>query len=144
VIWSPEADAGRKPTPTAGPSVRLRGLLQGVASAAVGALFWWLGWRGIAVVAWALGGSVSLAALLSPGLLYAAFERLFASTGRIVAGALTWVILLPIFYLFFYPFGVLFRRGRRDRLQRFYEPGAESYWEPVPVRTIANPHEKQY
>ena len=38
--------------------------------------------------------------------------------------------MIPIFYLFFLPFGKLLRRGRHDRLRRYYESEAESYWEP--------------
>jgi hypothetical protein len=43
---------------------------------------------------------------------------------------MTWIVMIPIFYLFFLPFGKLLRRGRNDRLRRYYEREAETYWEP--------------
>jgi hypothetical protein len=96
-------------------------------------------------VAWTLGGVVAVAALLSPGLAYVAIERLFAAAGRALGGALTWLVLPPMFYLVFYPFGLLLRRGRRDRLSRFYEPSAPTYWEKVaPTATSPASHERQY
>jgi hypothetical protein len=38
------------------------------------------------------------------------------------------VLLVPLFVLFFLPFGLLARRGRRDRLGRFFDPDAPTYW----------------
>jgi len=40
------------------------------------------------------------------------------------------LLLVPIFYLAFAPFGLLLRRGRRDRLRRRLDPEAASHWEP--------------
>jgi hypothetical protein len=50
---------------------------------------------------------------------------------------------VPIFYLLFAPFGELLRRGRRDRLHRYFEPDAESYWEPHMVIRSSS-RERQY
>jgi hypothetical protein len=47
-----------------------------------------------------------------------------------VGRLLTWVLLVPLFYAFFLPFGALLRRGRSDRLARRFDAGATSYWEP--------------
>jgi hypothetical protein len=33
------------------------------------------------------------------------------------------------FYLIFLPFGLLFRRGRRDSMRRYFEADQESYWQ---------------
>jgi hypothetical protein len=124
-IW-----AWRTP-PAAAPSAprrRLRGALQGAVALAVGAVLRALGWPTAGAVALALGSAVALSALLSPGFLYAGFERLFAATGRAVANALGALLLPLLFYGIFTPFALLFRRGRRDAMTRFYEPDAASYW----------------
>jgi hypothetical protein len=128
-IWdwraSTATDAARDPSPT-----RRRGLIQGAVGAAVGGGFWMLGWHGVAVAACVIAGVVAAAALLSPGGLYAAIQRLIEATAHAVGVGLSWLLLVPFFYLFFAPFGALFRRGRRDRLCRRYESDAATYWEP--------------
>jgi len=112
------------------PRVHLRASLQALAGVAFGALCWALGSRGIATAAFTLAGVILLASLLSPAGLYAAIQRFFDASGRVIGRAMSWVVMVPIFYLFFLPFGILFRRGRRDRLHRRFEKGAPSYWEP--------------
>jgi hypothetical protein len=111
-------------------SARRRGVIQGAVGGLVGAAFWLLGWHGFASVAFVLAGLVATAALLSPLGLYAGIHRLIEATGHAVGVGLSWLLLVPFFYLFFAPFGSLFRRGRRDRLRRRYEAEAETYWEP--------------
>jgi hypothetical protein len=110
------------------PRRRLRGALQGATALAVGAALSALGWPTAGGIALALGGAVALSALLSPGFLYAGIERLFAATGRGVANALNALLLPLLFFGVFTPFALLFRRGRRDAMTRFYEPDAASYW----------------
>jgi hypothetical protein len=109
---------------------RRRGALQFAATLAVAAVFWLAGLRGFAFGALALGSVALLAALVSPRGLHAAIQRLVEATGRVVGTALAWILLTPVFYLFFAPFGLALRRGRRDRLQRRFDPAAQSYWEP--------------
>jgi hypothetical protein len=124
-------------------SVRLRGSLQALAGYAIAAaihLFWS---KTVAAVALALTTVVLFCALVSPHGLYALVRRLFDATGRVVGHATTWAVMTPIFYLFFLPFGKLLRRGRRDRLRRYYESEAETYWEPhTPMQTSTL--ERQY
>jgi hypothetical protein len=65
--------------------------------------------------------------------------------GRRIGRALTWLLLVPLFYLFFLPFGLLFRRGRRDRLKRYFDREATTYWETLEGPTAASSsHETQW
>ena len=66
--------------------------------------------------------------LLSPTRAYSALLEGVSSIGEAVGTALTWTLLTPVFYLFFLPFGLLFRRGRGDRMGRRFEPERASYW----------------
>ena len=50
---------------------------------------------------------------------------------------------IPLFYIFFLPFGKLLRRGRRDRMQRYSDEEAKSYWE-TPEDTDDTIMERQY
>jgi hypothetical protein len=119
--------------------------LQAAVAALLGGaiLFFWS--RAIGTVVLAVASIVGLSALVSPLGLYAAIERLFLALGRATGRVLTWVLLVPVFYGFFAPFGSLLRRGRRDRLKRRLEPDAASYWEPHAGPTAgSSSQERQY
>lgn len=130
VIWTGRAEAASPPAKRGakGPHARLRGLLQGGVGIAFGALLVWLGHPRIGTVAASLGALVAVAALVSPTGLFAAIESGFATLGAWTGRALTWLLMPAIFYGFFMPFGLLFRRGRRDAMRGFYESEAPTYW----------------
>jgi hypothetical protein len=140
--WRDRATGFRKVT--AG-RVRLRGLLQAALAALLGSaiLFFWS--RAIGTAVLAIATIVAFSALASPLGLFAAIERLFLTLGHATGTLLTWILLVPVFYGFFVPFGRLMRRGRRDRLKRHLEADAETYWEPHAGPTAASTsHERQY
>lgn len=142
-IWRWRAAEAQAEPAAPAPRVRLRGSLQATAGAAFGLACWWFGARGIATVAFALAGLVLLSALASPTGLYAVLQRFFDASGRVLGRVMSWVVMLPIFYLFFVPFGWLLRRGRRDRLHRSFDAQATTYWEPhTPMRSSTI--ERQY
>ena len=135
-IWRWRAAEPQAASATPAPRIRLRGSLQASAGAAFGLACWWFGARGIATVAFALAALVLVSALASPTGLYAALQRFFDASGRVIGRAMSWIVMAPIFFLFFAPFGRLFRRGRRDRLHRTFDADAETYWEPhAPMRS---------
>jgi hypothetical protein len=108
-------------------SRRKRAAVQALVGAAVGGLVY-LRSPTMAMVVWALAAAGLLLALLSPDRGHAALERALAWFGRAVGRGLAVVLLVPLFVLFFLPFGLLARRGRRDRLERFFDPEAATYW----------------
>jgi hypothetical protein len=118
-------------------------VLQALAGFSVGFVFYVFGLRAFAAVAGALAALVLFAVLVSPTGLYAGLQRLFEATGRVVGRGMTWLVMVPLFYLFFLPFGLLMRRGRRDRLRRFCDGGASTYWEPH-SEVQARSRERQY
>lgn len=137
--------ASESPAETAAPvgRIRLRGSLQASAGGAFGLGLWLIGARSIATVAFALAATVLVSALASPTGLYAGLQRFFDASGRVIGRAMNWIVMAPIFYLFFVPFGKLLRRGRRDRLHRRFDAEAKTYWEPhTPVPTSSL--ERQY
>jgi len=143
--WRNPGHEGAEPASELPGSLRVRGLIQGAITGAIGAavfLFWWRGF-GIAILVFA--SVVALSALLSPSGLYAMLLRLFAATGNVVGRALTWLLLTPMFYGFFLPFGAIMRRNRRDRLKRFYDAEASTYWEDHEGETLGSRSlERQY
>ena len=124
-----------------------RGALQAGAGLAVAGGLAWLGHRTPAIVVGSVASAIGLAALVSPLGLFAAIERVFAALAVRIGQALTWTLLPAIFYLFFAPFGLLFRRGRRDSMRRFFDRDATSYWTVRGERgghTASAPHERPY
>jgi hypothetical protein len=109
--------------------VRRRALLQALAGAAFGSVCFLFWSRSVAYFAFAMAALVLVSALVSPSGLHAGMQRLFETTGRVLGRAMTWLLMAPLFYLFFLPFGMILRRGKRDRLRRYFDPEAESYWE---------------
>ena len=128
VIWNWREAAPASGSPRSAASLRTRGALQAVAGATVGGLVLAFVSKTFGFVILGIASLILLSALLSPTGLYAAIDRGFAALGRGVGIVLTWLTLPVIFFLFFVPFGFLFRRGRRDSMRRFYEVSATSYW----------------
>jgi hypothetical protein len=134
--------AAPAPTPR---QIRIRGTVQFLVGATVATLFYLYGPVAIAYAVYTFASLVLLSALTSPTGLYAGFDRLFHWTGRLVGRALTWALMVPLFYGVFLPFGKLFRRGARDRMRRHMEPDAATYWEPHSGNTAASTsHTRQY
>jgi hypothetical protein len=114
--------------------------MAGAAVASALYLFWS---QAVGTVVFCIAAIILLSALASPTGVYRAIQGLFETLGNVTGRVLTWVMLVPLFYLFFLPFGLLMRRGRRDRMKRFFEPDAESYWEPHKAFSAAD-HERQF
>jgi len=142
VIWNwrgPQTNGARIP---AG-NPRLKGAIQGLVGMSVALAIHLYGARTIGTLVFCVSTIVLLSALLSPTGIYRAVEGLFTTLGNATGRALTWLMLVPLFYLFFLPFGFLLRRGRRDQLKRRFEPDQESYWEPHKPFSAAD-HERQF
>lgn len=108
-------------------ALRREGVLRGAIGLIIGtALYFWK--PPLAYVAWSLSGVVLFAALVSPGGFYAAIGRGLARFGEWVGRFLAVVLLTPVFFLFFLPFGRLTRWGKRDKLERWFDRAAPSYW----------------
>ncbi len=128
VIWDWRAEETQDPQGDSAASLRVAGLLQSAAAFTVSGLFWFFGVLLVAYIAAFMGSLVLLLSLLSPTGLFAAFRRAMQGLAEKVGLMLSWILLPAIFYAFFVPFGVLFRRGKRDAMKRFYEPDVASYW----------------
>jgi len=123
--WRGESDDRAARAAKARRGAILRGVIGGLAGAG---FFFLLARPSFAVVVWSISGLTLLLGLASPLGAYAALDRVVLGASRVVGAVLTWVLLTPVYYLFFAPFGALFRRGRRDKLQRALEKDRASYW----------------
>lgn len=122
-------NSSKAPDPReAAKKLRRRGLVQTAIGLAIGALVWFFWHRSLAPVIWTLASLNGLAAVFSPTGVYAAISRGLEALGRGIGRVLTVLLLTPVYWLFFAPFGFLFRRGKRDSLARWSDPEAETYW----------------
>jgi hypothetical protein len=137
IIWQWAKLAASETSPHNYSAQRRRGSLQAAFGVAAGGLFLWIGWSRLAWGVFTTAALLLMSALLSPGGVYATLDRLARSFAQRLGRILMWSTMVPVFYLFFFPFGTLFRRGRRDRLKRFFQPDAPTYWEPHAGPTAA-------
>jgi hypothetical protein len=124
--------------------LRKSGAIRGVVAIALGSLVALVLHRPIVGgVAIAIGALTLGLALLSPTRGYAALSRGVDRVGKAIGVVLTWLLLTPVFLLFFVPFGLLARRGAGDRLGRVLERERPSYWRkraPEPPGSLDRPY----
>jgi hypothetical protein len=109
--------------------------------AAVAGVFALLGWKLLALIAGAFALVGALAATFAPEGLERVLSRFTAGVGAV----LTFVLLVPLYLLFFTPFGWLFRSGSRDRMTPRLDPAAATYWSPrKPLPAGTEPLKRQF
>lgn len=116
-------------------SLRKSGSLRALVPLAAAAVLFWLERPIASSVALGLGALTLSLALVSPTRGYLALSRAIARLGEGVGLVLSWVLLGPVFFLFFVPFGLFGRRGRGDRIGRAFDRTATTYWITRPKRS---------
>ncbi|MEZ4463811.1 MAG: hypothetical protein R3F43_04630 [bacterium] len=116
-----------------GPPVEAHGVaavwIKGAVGAAVGGLCWIAGFSTLAVVAWAVAGTVTLASVASPAA-RRALDGGLAALGRGIGRVMTWVLLTPLFLVGFTIVRGVHRLSGRDPLN-LRPSEAPSYWIPA-------------
>lgn len=110
-------------------------LLQTVIPAAVGGFFWI---KGKPVAAGVLAGIAALmfiSGFFIPAL-FARIEQLGRTFGKWVGVAITWVLLVPVFYLVFVPGRLILMLRGIDPMCRKFPTDAPTYW--VPRKPVAD------
>jgi hypothetical protein len=120
-----------------------KALLQSLVAAAVGTLMFYLGHSVIAVIIWTIAGVLIVSGtLIKP--VYRKIEAFGQRLGRIVAILLTWLLLCPFYYLFFFPMALL-HKGKSQKI--FSSPNPEtsnSYWIARSVESDIENYTRQY
>jgi hypothetical protein len=119
--------------------LRRRALLQGSVMVAVGALvFFLLGHRTVGLVVWGLAVLVLGLGLAVPAA-YRPLNRFGEWLGRIVGALLTFLMLVPLFYLVFLPVSAFLRMKGHDPMSRGRREMNQTCWIPRrrPVATDA-------
>lgn len=132
--------------PAADPVARLRrkALIQALVMAAVAALLFF-GWhhRTMAGVLSALA-ALNLALGLAAPRAFGAVDRALQRFGGWAGQAMTWILLVPFYYLVFVPARLILLAAGRDPMKRRFPDKLESYW--VAHRKAAGPddYRKQF
>ena len=126
-VWPWKADQSSLLRESVG-KVRLGAVGQGIIGGAVGTAVYFYLSPTVGMVAWVISGLLALIGLISPLGLYSKISSGMESFGRFVGMVLSWLLLVPVYYLFFTPFRLLFRRGKKDAMKRWLDPEASTYW----------------
>lgn len=75
---------------------------------------------------------------------YEAIDGFFQTFARWVGTGMTWILLVPFFFLFFVPGRILFKLSGKDSLRLNFLPKEDSYWIPHPGVTREDHYRKQH
>ena len=142
-IWPWRASAGMAVRANTAAALRMHGVTRGGIALAVASGFWFLRHPAMATFVAILGGATLLAALLSPQVVYARFSAAMQAFARGVGTVLTYLLLVPIYFLLITPFGLLMRRGSRDPLHRTWSAHTASFWTNRPASDAAPERRKR-
>ena len=141
--WDWKADGG---TPAAKQpmNIRVKAALQGAVMIAVGFVFFH--WRhhlvGPAII-WTLAALVLCGGLFYPPLFHA-FEKFGKKLGAWVATGMTYLLLVPFYYLVFAPAHWILNARHIDPMCREFPTKLDTYWIPRKPITDFNQYKKQH
>ena len=111
-------------------------LLQTLVPIAMGAFFLNRHRPVAAVILFGIGTLLLVSGLFIPALFFR-IERFGQAVGRVVGLVLTWIILLPMFYLVFVPGRLILMMRGIDPMCRKFPTDAQTYWVPrKPVGSV--------
>ncbi len=119
-------------------------LLELLITVSVGTLFWFAfkEKQVVAVVIFTIASYTFLTGIFVPPFHYA-FKRLFQKFAVGVGAAMTWILLLPFFYIFFTIGRISQLIFRKDSMNRACPTEADTYWIKHPATDVAS-YSRQY
>lgn len=120
-----------------------RASLQALIPFAVAGLFVWKGRQVAAAVVAGIGALVLLSGLLAPSL-FMKIEQGGRWLGKAAGIGLTWLLLVPMFYLVFFPGRLILMMTGNDPMARKFPTKAPTYW--IARKPVGSPDEykRQY
>ena len=142
VVWPWRAPT-RAPA-TGGWTRRRRILLQCAVTAAIATLLtWWLGRCRLGLCVYCFSAVILICGFLAPKA-FDALERLGQKLAHAAALALTWILLMPFFYLCFAPARLILKLMGKDPMHRRFERKCSSYWVDHKPPATPQPYTRQY
>jgi hypothetical protein len=137
-VWPWRRRAERKPK-----GVWKKALLQSVVAALVASLMFYLGHFLVAVTIWIIAGVLIITGtLMIP--VYKKIEAFGQKLGKYAAFLLSWLLLCPFYFLFFYPLALLSRGKTRKNFSSYSSETPNSYWIARPVESSIENYKRQY
>ena len=142
VVW-PWRTPPKSPATGAG-TRRRRILLQCVITAVIATLLtWWLGRYRLGLFLYFVSAVILVSGFLMPNA-FDALERLGQKLAHAVGLTLTWLLLMPFFYLCFVPARLILMLLGKDPMARRYERDRLSYWENHKPPVTPQSYTRQY
>ena len=108
--------------------LRKHGLRQTIITGGLAALLYFFLSESIGTMVAGVACVLFVSSMLFPVAIYSRIEKLVGWIAMQLQRGITWLLMRLIFTLIFTPFSLLFRRGKRDKLMRWMEPEADTYW----------------
>jgi len=121
-----------------------RAIIQAIIMVVVATLVtmvWHKIWLGLAI--YSLSAVVIISGFLIPPL-FLGLERAGQWLGRMVGIGITWLMLMPFFYLCFAPARLVLKLMGKDPMHRHCEPNRSSYWVDHKPPLTTQPYTRQY
>jgi len=97
----------------------------------------------LALILYLLGLLVLIGGYFIPPL-FTAFESLGRMLGRLVGVGMTYLLLVPFYYLCFFPGRLILNATKKDPMRRQWNPGGNTYWIDKPKNEDAGRYTRQY
>lgn len=141
VVWAWKTTSTNK---TAERPVLKNLLLESLIPIFIGLLLWFAAkHHTMAIVVFCIAAFVLLSGLFAPSLHYA-FKRIFQKFAVGVGLAMTWLLLLPFFYIFFTVGRLSHIIFKKDPMNRACPTKMDTYWIKHPAMTDIESYSRQY
>lgn len=127
--WQADLEAAREEEkPSEAAAARKRGLTQVVITASLAGLLYFFLSEDAGTIVAGIACVLLVASMAFPLSVYAAIEGVVSRIALGLQRGVTWFLMGAIFFCIFFPFSMMFRKGRKDKLKRWMEPEFDSYW----------------
>ena len=121
-----------------------RVLIQWTVMVAIATLLtYWLGRYRLGLFLYCFSTVILICGFLAPKA-FETMERLGQKLAHTIALALTWILLMPFFYLCFAPARLILMLTGKDPMHRNFEPNRSSYWVDHKPPAATQPYTRQY
>ncbi len=142
-VWPWQAGPQAAPK-SGGMPMGVRGLLQALVMGIIGFLLYrWIKHETMAIVVWSLAGVVLLSSWFVPPV-FKAIERFGQKLGHWAGTGLTWLLLVPFFYVVFVPGRLVMRLLGKDPMQRGFPTPETTCWSPRKTKLDASHYRRQF
>ncbi len=127
-VWDPTGADKSEKIAEKTKRIRITAAFQGVIGLVLALLIYLFISEIFGVIVCSIAILLTIVAFVAPITVYEPIKRGMAWLAAMVGLSISFVVLLFLYYLFFVPFGALFRRGDRNKLALGFASGKSSYW----------------